>query len=84
MAQIRRRIKTAKPETPFELALEQELLSFSLELSAILNNGLKISDNFAVAPQNHIVDSAEALAELTTKFNTLLAELEAIGILKSS
>ncbi len=84
MAQIRRRIKTGKPESAFDLALEQELLSFSTELAGILNKGLKFSDNFAVEPQAHIVNSAEALAELTTKFNTLLAELEAIGILKTS
>lgn len=46
MGQIRSRIKTTKPETEFEKNLEKELLSFSLELANILNNGLKFSDNF--------------------------------------
>lgn len=44
--QIRKRIKTAKPETPFERSLEQELYSYSTELAQILNDGLKFSDNF--------------------------------------
>lgn len=82
--QIRRRIKTAKPETVFEVALEQELLSFSLELSALLNNGLKIMDNFAAAQQNHIADADGTLASATTTINAILTALENIGILKSS
>ena len=46
MPQIRTRIKTGKPENTFEEALELELLSYSLELSKILNKGLDFSDNF--------------------------------------
>ena len=38
--EIRRRIKTIKPETPFEISLEQELLSAWYELATMLNNGL--------------------------------------------
>ena len=44
--QIRKRIKTAKPENNFEISLEQELLSFNQELAQIINNGLKFTDNF--------------------------------------
>ena len=44
--QIRSRIRTGKPENKFEEVLEEELLSFSLELSRILNKGLELSDNF--------------------------------------
>ena len=46
MAQIRNRIKTAKPESPFDISLEEELLSAWLELAETINNGLKFSDNF--------------------------------------
>jgi len=82
--QIRRRIKTAKPESKFDESLEQELLSAWYELAQVVNNGLSIKDNFAAAQQDHIANSAEDLAELTTKFNSLLAKLETLGILKSS
>lgn len=44
--QIRKRIKTAQPENAFETSLEQELLSYTYELSELLNAGLKFSDNF--------------------------------------
>ena len=44
--QIRSRIRTGKPENKFEEVLEEELLSFSLELSKILNKGIDLSDNF--------------------------------------
>lgn len=49
MAQIRRRIKTAIPITPFEKSLEQELLSAWLELASIINKGLTFADNFATS-----------------------------------
>jgi hypothetical protein len=84
MAHIRRRIKTSKPESSFDLSLEQELLSFSVELAKILNNGISIKDNFAAAQQDHIVDANGTLADITTKFNDLLAKLETLGILKTS
>jgi len=84
MAQVRKRIKTAKPESAFDLALEQELLSFSQELSAMLNNGLNIKDNFAAAQQDHIVNADGSLADITIKFNDLLSKLETMGILKTS
>lgn len=44
--QIRQRIKTGKAQSPFESDLEKELLSFSTELSTIINKGLRFSDNF--------------------------------------
>lgn len=44
--QIRSRMTTARPESAFDQALEQELLSYSLELATLLNAGLKFSDNF--------------------------------------
>ena len=84
MAQVRRRIKTAKPESEFDRALEQELLSFGFELSGILNNGITVADNFAATQQDHIVDADGTLADLTTKFNSLLAKLETLGLLKTS
>ena len=43
--QIRKRIQTSKPTNGFEKDLERELLSFSLELSDILNKGIKFADN---------------------------------------
>ena len=82
--QIRTRIKTGDPATQFDKDLIRELLSFTHELSRILNKGINIVDNFSVAPQSHIVDADGSLADLTSKFNTLLAELEAMGILESS
>ena len=44
--QIRRTIKTAKPESEFDKILEEELLSAWTELSNLLNGGIKFSDNF--------------------------------------
>jgi hypothetical protein len=46
--QIRKRIKvpTAAPESTYDKQLEEELTSFSLELSELLNGGLKFADNF--------------------------------------
>lgn len=82
--QIRRRIKTEKPESEFDKTLEQELLSAWLELATLVNGGLTIADNCAVKAQNHIENADGSLGDLTTKFNTLLASLEAIGILKTS
>jgi hypothetical protein len=38
----------------------------------------------AAGEQAHIVDADGTLADITTKFNTLLTELEAFGILASS
>ena len=35
-------------------------------------------------PQPHIIDADGSLADLTTKFNTLLAQLEAAGILSAA
>ena len=37
-----------------------------------------------VARENHIVDADGQLADITTKFNTLLASLETYGLLKTS
>lgn len=44
--QIRKIFKTSKPETEFDKTLESELISYSFELSKILNKGLEFSDNF--------------------------------------
>ena len=46
MGQIRRRIKFTKPNSDWERSLEQEFLSAWLELSSIINGGLKFTDNF--------------------------------------
>lgn len=67
---IRERLKLTKPENNFERNLEQELLSAWLELASL--------------EENHIDDADGTLADLTLKFNTLLSQLEAIGILKRS
>ena len=37
-----------------------------------------------ISAQPHIVDADGNLADITTKFNTLLAQLETLGILASS
>ena len=64
--QIRNRIKTTKPaeNNTFEKGLEQELMSFSLELAQIINKGLKFSDNFN-AEIKTIADSGAANSENT-------------------
>ena len=84
MGQIRKRIKTVKPESIFDKALEEELLKFTFELSSILNNGLKISDNFATTAQAHITDADGTLANATSRINAILLALENIGILATS
>ena len=40
--------------------------------------------NDALAPSAHIADADGTLADITTKFNTLLAQLEAAGYLNES
>ncbi len=50
--QIRKRIKTAQPTNDFEKVLEQELHSAWLELSTLINGGLKFGDNFSCAIKN--------------------------------
>ena len=62
--QIRRRVKTARPETEFDKNLEQELLSFSIELSNILNGGVNFPDNFD-AEILSVADSGTANTEFT-------------------
>jgi hypothetical protein len=64
MTQIRKRIKTIPPSNDFERSLEQELLSFSLELSGMLNGGLKFSDNHN-AQTVAVADTGSANAEFT-------------------
>lgn len=44
--QVRRRLKTSKPESEFDKSLEDELSSYLLELSKLLNKGLDFTDNF--------------------------------------
>lgn len=43
--QIRKRLKTTKPESEFDKTLETELLSAWNELSRLLNGGIKFVDN---------------------------------------
>lgn len=64
--QIRQRIKTAKPDpkNSFEVALEQELQSYSMEVSQMLNKGLKFSDNFN-AEIKSVADSGNANTEFS-------------------
>lgn len=57
MPQIRTRIKTVKPENVFEESLEEELRSFSIELSKILNKGLDFTDNFNMHIQSVTTDA---------------------------
>jgi hypothetical protein len=66
MPQIRSRIKTsqANPADKFQVDLQQELLSFSMELSQILNKGLKFSDNFN-GEEKTIADSGNADTKCT-------------------
>jgi hypothetical protein len=51
----------------------------SLEISA--GFGLDVAPQ---AQQAHIVDADGTLADITTKFNTLLADLEGYGLLASA
>ena len=44
--QIQSRLKTHKAETQFDKDMEEELVRYSIELSKLLNNGLKLEDNF--------------------------------------
>jgi hypothetical protein len=44
--QIPERMRVPKPERPYDKALEEELIRYSIELSKLLNSGLKFSDNF--------------------------------------
>ena len=62
---------------------EEELLKFTFELSSILNNGLKISDNFATTAQAHITDADGTLASATSRINAILLALENMGILNT-
>jgi len=84
MAQIDKRIKTAKPESAFDKALEEDLLKYTFKLASIINNGLKISDNFATTAQAHITDADGTLASATSRINAILVALENIGILSTS
>ena len=38
----------------------------------------------SISAQAHIIDANGTIEDITTKFNTLLAQLEALGILESS
>jgi hypothetical protein len=62
--QIRRQIKTTKPESAFDVSLEQELLSFIAELAQAVNKGLKFEDNFNAAIIT-VADSGVADSENT-------------------
>ena len=47
-------------------------------------NGLSFFGGAIQAKRAHIIDADGTLADLTTKFNTLLADLEGYGLLSSS
>jgi hypothetical protein len=50
----------------------------------ILGNKIGIFSQTPVVQQSHIVNADGSLADITTKFNTLLASLEAYGWLMSA
>ncbi len=62
--QVRRRIKTVKPENEFERTLESELQSYALEVAQMLNKGLFFSDNFNAATVA-VADTGGADTEFT-------------------
>lgn len=64
MGQIANRIKTSQPTNDFEKRLEQELLTYTLKLADVVNNGLKFSDNFD-ANILDVSDSGTANTEFT-------------------
>lgn len=64
--QIPTRIKTAKPQSPFEESLEQELLSYSLKLASLLNGGLKFSDNFNAQIKEYTTNGAANTEDAVT------------------
>ena len=52
---IRKYLKFARPESTFDKAVEQEMLSAWFELAQAVNKGLKFSDNFSA----DIIDVAD-------------------------
>jgi hypothetical protein len=61
-------------------SFDMSLKSGGLEI----DNGFGMGGSSAQAQQSHIADADGTLADLTTKFNTLLAGLEGFGFLASS
>ena len=45
---------------------------------------LNLNLTTVATPQPHIVDADGTLADITTKFNTLLSQLETLGLLKTA
>lgn len=66
--QIRKRIKTGKPESEFDATLEQELHSGWLELATLLNGNLGFVENFNCA-QVVTADTGTANTEFTVAHN---------------
>lgn len=64
MGQLRKKLKTAAPESNFDQALEQELLSAWFELSVLLNKGLGFVDNFNCVSVT-VADTGGANTEFT-------------------
>ncbi|MEA1999204.1 MAG: hypothetical protein U9N61_07780, partial [Euryarchaeota archaeon] len=54
------------------------------ECARFSNTGFSLFGGTKQAQQAHIVDADGSLADITTKFNTLLADLEGYGLLASS
>ena len=44
--QIDKKIELTKPESEFDKTAEERLIRYSLQLSSLLNGGLRFSDNF--------------------------------------
>ncbi len=88
--QIRSRIKTTTPETEFEKSLEQELLSYSRELSALLNAGLKFAENFNAQLKtyttNGVANTEDAVAHTLKRVPTgfLVVTRDKAGIVYDS
>jgi len=74
MAKIETRVRTIAPENEFERVLERNLANWTTKLSDEID---KMTNGAAIA------DADGTLADITTKFNALLARLRTQGILKT-
>jgi hypothetical protein len=74
------RARTGHPNAP--AAGNARLYVKDAELFIMLSDGISMS--VGGKPANHIADATGTLADIVTKFNTLLTRLENQNILKSS
>ena len=69
------------PSNSFQLAPKRKVREIE-QVSPL--SSLKEIINPPVDKEDHIIDATGTLTDITTKFNTLLSELESAGILRSS